>query len=68
VPSCQADTTSPGTVHASPLATRITPFAHAVLLQFVRGDIQSIDLLSFVLASEKIDTVMHFAAQVSFQS
>lgn len=38
------------------------------LLQFVRGDIQSIDLLSFVLASEKIDTVMHFAAQVSFEA
>jgi hypothetical protein len=30
----------------------------------VRGDIQSIDLLSFVLESEQIDTVMHFAAQV----
>ena len=35
-----------------------------MLTQFVRGDIQSIDLLSFVLQSEEIDTVMHFAAQV----
>lgn len=33
--------------------------------QFVKGDIQSMDLLSFVLKTEEIDTVMHFAAQVS---
>ena len=32
--------------------------------QFVKGDIQSMDLISFVLQSEAIDTVMHFAAQV----
>lgn len=32
--------------------------------QFIKGDIQSADLLSFLLASEEIDTVMHFAAQV----
>mmetsp|Transcript_37783 Transcript_37783/g.89711 ORF Transcript_37783/g.89711 Transcript_37783/m.89711 type:complete len:362 (-) Transcript_37783:35-1120(-) len=31
--------------------------------KFVKGDIQSADLLSFVLSSEEIDTVMHFAAQ-----
>lgn len=36
----------------------------SVLLQFVKGDIQSMDLLTYVLATEKIDTVMHFAAQV----
>jgi UDP-glucose 4-epimerase len=30
----------------------------------VKGDIQSTDLLNFVLTSENIDTVMHFAAQV----
>lgn len=35
-------------------------------LQFVKGDIQSMDLLSFVLQTEEIDTIMHFAAQVSF--
>lgn len=32
-------------------------------LQFVKGDIQSADLMSFLLESEEIDTVMHFAAQ-----
>ena len=38
-------------------------FAHAHM-QFVKGDIQSMDLLGFVLSSEEVDTVMHFAAQV----
>ena len=33
-------------------------------LQFIKGDIQSGDLLSYILETEKIDTVMHFAAQV----
>lgn len=32
--------------------------------QLVKGDIQSMDLLSFVLQAEQIDTIMHFAAQV----
>ena len=36
----------------------------SVLLQFVKGDIQSMDLLSYILEAEMIDTVMHFAAQV----
>ena len=31
--------------------------------QFVKGDIQSADLMSFVMQEENIDTVMHFAAQ-----
>lgn len=31
--------------------------------KFVKGDIQSMDLINFVLESEGIDTVMHFAAQ-----
>jgi UDP-glucose 4-epimerase len=35
-----------------------------LLLQLVKGDIQSMDLLSFVLQAEEIDTIMHFAAQV----
>lgn len=34
-------------------------------MQFVKGDIQSMDLLSFVLQTEEIDTIMHFAAQAS---
>lgn len=33
--------------------------------KFVRGDILSADLLRHVLEVEQIDTVMHFAAQVS---
>ena len=31
--------------------------------KFVRGNICSSDLVSYVLAAEEIDTVMHFAAQ-----
>mmetsp|Transcript_1718 Transcript_1718/g.2469 ORF Transcript_1718/g.2469 Transcript_1718/m.2469 type:complete len:349 (-) Transcript_1718:274-1320(-) len=31
--------------------------------KFVKGDISSSDLVSFIFDSEKIDTVMHFAAQ-----
>ncbi len=34
------------------------------MLQFVKGDLQSADLLNHVLSHEGIDTVMHFAAQV----
>jgi dTDP-D-glucose 4,6-dehydratase len=32
--------------------------------KFVRGCIQSFDLVAHILESEDIDTVMHFAAQV----
>lgn len=32
-------------------------------VQFIKGDIQSPDLLSYILEEEDIDTVMHFAAQ-----
>lgn len=31
--------------------------------RFVKGDIQSADLILHILETEKIDTVMHFAAQ-----
>lgn len=31
--------------------------------KFVKGDICSPDLVNYVLQSEKIDTIMHFAAQ-----
>ena len=34
------------------------------LAQFVKGDIQSADLVRHVFDQEEIDTVMHFAAQV----
>lgn len=33
------------------------------LPQFIRGDIKSGDLLIYVLETEKIDTILHFAAQ-----
>ena len=33
-------------------------------LKFIKGDISSSDLISYVLADEGIDTIMHFAAQV----
>ena len=33
-------------------------------LQFTKGDLQCGDLLSYLLSSKKIDTVLHFAAQV----
>lgn len=36
---------------------------HKPNFKFVKGDIQSMDLLSYVLKTENIDTVMHFAAQ-----
>ena len=32
-------------------------------VRFVKGDVRSFDLLSYVLQSERIDTVVHFAAQ-----
>jgi dTDP-D-glucose 4,6-dehydratase len=31
--------------------------------KFIKGDIQSADLVAYVLQQEGIDTVMHFAAQ-----
>ena len=31
--------------------------------KFIKGDLQSGDLLSYILSTERIDTVMHFAAQ-----
>jgi UDP-glucose 4,6-dehydratase len=30
---------------------------------FVKGDIGSSDLVNYVLKMEKVDTIMHFAAQ-----
>lgn len=32
--------------------------------QFIKGDLQSGDLLNYILRRENVDTVMHFAAQV----
>ncbi len=36
---------------------------HRPNVRFVRGDIQSFDLVSFLLDTEGIDTILHFAAQ-----
>jgi UDP-glucose 4-epimerase len=33
-------------------------------MQFIKGDISSPDLVNYLLTAEKIDTIMHFAAQV----
>lgn len=35
-------------------------------VQFVQGDLQSLDLLNYILRAEEIDTVLHFAAQVGY--
>ena len=37
-------------------------------VQFVKGDIQSADLVRHIFDQEEIDTVMHFAAQVGMQA
>ena len=46
----------------------LAPSAEAACIsdaaQFIKGDIQSGDLLRYVMDTEEIDTVMHFAAQV----
>ena len=36
----------------------------SLAVQFIKGDLQSGDLLGYILKTEQIDTVMHFAAQV----
>ncbi len=36
------------------------------MLQFVKGEIQSADLVKYVLESGNVDTILHFAAQVRF--
>lgn len=41
-----------------------SPCPPGTSLQFVKGNIQTADLVRYVLETEEIDTVMHFAAQV----
>ena len=43
-------------------SSQLTSLSH---VQLVKGDIQSADLIGLLLNEHKIDTVMHFAAQVS---
>lgn len=42
------------------------PLVGSDRLKFIQGDILSDNLLRFVLASERIDTVIHFAAQTNY--
>jgi len=59
--ACRANT------HASPQHStfgQLQPHSFLPGTQLVKGDIQSMDLLSFVLQAENIDTIMHYAAQV----
>eukprot|EP00245_Coleochaete_scutata_P011625 TRINITY_DN433_c0_g1_i1.p1 TRINITY_DN433_c0_g1~~TRINITY_DN433_c0_g1_i1.p1 ORF type:complete len:674 (+),score=160.76 TRINITY_DN433_c0_g1_i1:149-2170(+) len=41
----------------------LDPSSFSPNFKFVKGDIGSADLVSYLLLSEKIDTIMHFAAQ-----
>lgn len=41
----------------------LTCLADKPNFRFIKGDIQSMDLVSYILKTEEIDTVMHFAAQ-----
>ena len=36
---------------------------HSLNVEFVQGDIRSVDLLNFLFRSKRFDTVLHFAAQ-----
>ncbi|KAG0517496.1 hypothetical protein BDA96_09G094200 [Sorghum bicolor] len=41
----------------------LLPVSSSPNFKFVKGDIASADLVNFLLVTEKIDTIMHFAAQ-----
>ncbi|CAL5059274.1 unnamed protein product [Urochloa decumbens] len=41
----------------------LLPISSSPSFKFVKGDIASADLVNFILVTENIDTVMHFAAQ-----
>ncbi|CAL5023005.1 unnamed protein product [Urochloa decumbens] len=41
----------------------LLPISSSPNFKFVKGDIASADLVNFILVTENIDTVMHFAAQ-----
>lgn len=54
-------------VLSSGFLTRKSPGSNDACLrqvQFVKGDIQSADLVRHLLVTEEVDTIMHFAAQV----
>jgi UDP-glucose 4,6-dehydratase len=65
--SALAPRTLPG--HCLEVSRRDFAFRHNAQtmfrnVQFVKGDIQSADLVNFILNEDNIDTIMHFAAQV----
>ena len=41
----------------------LSELSHFLNFKFIMGDIQSADLVSYILRNENIDTIMHFAAQ-----
>ena len=41
----------------------LLPYSSYPNFKFVKGDIGSADLVNYLLITEKIDTIMHFAAQ-----
>ena len=41
----------------------LSELSHLLNFKFIMGDIQSADLVSYILRNENIDTIMHFAAQ-----
>ena len=41
----------------------LSELSHLLNFKFIMGDIQSADLVSYILRNESIDTIMHFAAQ-----
>ncbi|GER33615.1 dTDP-glucose 4,6-dehydratase [Striga asiatica] len=41
----------------------LLPSNHSPNFKFVKGDIESADLVNYLLITENIDTIMHFAAQ-----
>jgi len=41
----------------------LLPFEASPNFKFVKGDVKSIDLVSYLIQTEGIDTIMHFAAQ-----
>ncbi|XP_009149137.1 trifunctional UDP-glucose 4,6-dehydratase/UDP-4-keto-6-deoxy-D-glucose 3,5-epimerase/UDP-4-keto-L-rhamnose-reductase RHM1 [Brassica rapa] len=41
----------------------LNPSKHSPNFKFVKGDIASADLVNYLLITERIDTIMHFAAQ-----
>lgn len=61
-PDCQLAPTTHTHARTPAAADRRRRFSHGNF-KFVKGDVTSVDLVSYVMESEDIDTVLHFAAQ-----